>query len=277
MVACLSLTIPSQMKINREKNIGHVIFFVEGVKTEFQYLRAIFERILGYQFHHVKGGDSDIVLRKGVINPSAVLVLNTKGSFIASIEEKDEQTGDDFFFDRQNRRLEGTGFRLNAARIYYIFDRDPKSNAPSDRIRDYLARFSDSLDNGMDRAGMLLLSYPSVEAHLISHFLSMEGRTCPTGDKLKSVLGVLRDKEGCQFSKISKETLLHATAEFLAFYSRELGCEFELDGENQGLAVFQHQEEFYQKEWRFKLFSQLVHALIDLGIIEWDAEELAAD
>ncbi len=260
------------MKINPDKRIGHVLFLVEGVKTEFQYLKAIFERILDYEYHQTKK-QGEIRLSKPLDKNSSIMVLNTGGSYIASIEELDEETGEDLFFARLMERLEGTGFQLNRARIYYLFDRDPRSNVAAEKIDDYLTRFSDANDNGKNRAGLLLLSYPSVEAHLVSHFLPLEGCCSETGQQLKGQLDVWRREQGCKLSALSAETLLHATREFLAFFERELGYCFELDVRHHGSKLLAHQELFYQQSSQFKLFSQLVQALLDLGIISLDAAE----
>ncbi len=254
------------MRINPDKRIGHVLFLVEGERTEFQYLRRIFERLLNYTYCQTKR-NGEIKLSSLHDEHSCVLVLNTSGSYIASIAEGGEHAQEDLFFSRLQARLKGTGFRLNAARIYYIFDRDPHSNASAERIKSYLSRFSNATDNNEDRAGLLLLSYPSVEAHLVSHFISIEGQEFELGKELKHQLNEWRSVHNCQLSHTNKGTLLHATEEFLSFFERELAYSFELDKQNHGLELFEHQEAYYQMNSKFKLMSQLVQALLDLGII----------
>lgn len=61
-------------------------------------------------------------------------------------------------------------FPVDNAAIYYLFDRDPKSNTDVERIKTYIDTLKDPYDNGITKAGMFLLSYPSIEAYTVSGF-----------------------------------------------------------------------------------------------------------
>lgn len=62
-------------------------------------------------------------------------------------------------------------FDIDDAAIYYLFDRDPESNVNPDLIKSLIAMLTNSRDNeNYMRGGMLILSYPSIEAYEISNF-----------------------------------------------------------------------------------------------------------
>ena len=75
-------------KLNREQNIGTVIFILEGAKTEFDLLEAVFVKILGYQVVELKRNESSegfILLGE---NPySRVIGLNLKGNHLGDIND----------------------------------------------------------------------------------------------------------------------------------------------------------------------------------------------
>ena len=63
-------------------------------------------------------------------------------------------------------------FPVDNAAIYYIFDRDPKSNVDAALIERLIKTLKNAYENedGL-RGGMLLLSYPSIESYNISNFM----------------------------------------------------------------------------------------------------------
>lgn len=62
-------------------------------------------------------------------------------------------------------------FPVDQSAIYYLFDRDPKSNTDSALIEKYIHSLADPYDNDNGyKAGQLLLSYPSIESYIISNF-----------------------------------------------------------------------------------------------------------
>lgn len=83
------------------------------------------------------------------------------------------------FIDRDNEFLdnlfveliENYDFDVDNAAIYYIFDRDNQSNTDAEFIRNLLTVLVNSRDNAYARQGMLLLSYPSIEAFTFSNFV----------------------------------------------------------------------------------------------------------
>lgn len=120
---------------------------------------------------------------------------------------------------------------------------------------------------------MLLLSYPSIESHIATHFPAVpyEQFECQLGKDLKTKMGEWRRKHGCAIAKIDADTLMHATAALIRFYEQKLGLHYEVDTpEHRGLASFDYQEAYADQHGQYQLFSQLVQAFIYLGIIELD-------
>ena len=163
--------------------------------------------------------------------------------------------------------IENYDFDVDNAAIYYLFDRDNQSNSDDEFIRDLLSVLVNARDNdGYDRQGMLLLSYPSIEAFTLSNFADNSfQRQYKIGADLKQDL----HNNNYNQSRISEETLLHATKELLNAF-REMGIiEWDIDefgGYNR--AIFEFQEKEYGKEKLYRVLSLLCMSLIDLGLLE---------
>ncbi|MFI3243099.1 MAG: hypothetical protein R3Y56_02460 [Akkermansia sp.] len=258
------------MKLNRDKRVGNVLFFVEGEKDEFALLQRIFKDVLGYRVLTKKKPSSQILV-KGDNAINKVAIIKARSSSISSSQDAE-------FIDTVYLELMSERFPVDKAAIFFLFDRDPLSNPASQDVRKYLELLQDPYDNGNDdytRAGMLLLSYPSIEAHLVSHFGVIPAEQFGLGKELKAKMDLWRREYHCAVSSISPDTLLQATRSFIDFYERELGEHFDIDEPtHRGLAVFDYEEEHYRTCGKYKLFSHLVQALIYLGVIVLDEDEL---
>ena len=63
-------------------------------------------------------------------------------------------------------------FNFENMAVYYLWDRDPYSNINPQLIIDLLSELTNSRDIfTYNRQGMLLLSYPSIEAYTMSNFV----------------------------------------------------------------------------------------------------------
>lgn len=253
------------MKLNRDRRVGNVIFVVEGEKAEFAILQRIFKDLLGFGLLRKKRENVD-VLRLSEHNK--VAIIRAESSHVGCIENHK-------FMDDLFEAIIEYGFRPDKSALFFLFDRDPESNTNTEQVACLLQDYQDPYDNkgyGFVPAGMLLLSYPSVEAHLISHFYPTQGQKFALGKELKQHVNSKR-KEGCSYGNICEESLLHATDEFIEFYERELGISFKIDEpSHRGFVVFDHQEEHYRTCGKYKLFSHLAQALIYLGVIVLDEE-----
>ena len=153
------------MKFNKEKHIGRVLFIVEGSQTEFSILRRIFCNLLGYSYIE-KRRNRPVRFTSTKDRFSQVAVINTRESNIRDISENESYLDDIFDALREQYR-----FPVDQSAIYYLFDRDPKSNTDSDLIENYIHSLANPYvnDDGY-KAGQLLLSYPSIESYIISNF-----------------------------------------------------------------------------------------------------------
>ena len=119
------------IELNKQKNIGRVLFIVEGSKSEFVILRKIFCDILQYEYIEKRRNQPDTFQSKNS-SFSRVAVINTKESNIRDITENESYL-DDLF----DMLITEYNFPVDQAAIYYLFDRDPESNTDVDRIKDY--------------------------------------------------------------------------------------------------------------------------------------------
>lgn len=250
------------MKINKDKHIGRVLFIVEGSQTEFSILRRIFCNLLGYSYIE-KRRNRPTYFTSNQDRFSQVAVINTRESNIRDISENETYLDDVFDVLREQYQ-----FPVDQSAIYYLFDRDPKSNTDSALIERYILSLADPYDNDDGyKAGQLLLSYPSVESYIISNFVDCaNGLHFQLGKDAKTYIGENTD---IQMNKMSEETLARAANEFL-FYLESEQIHFDIDGfAPASHEVFTRQEHEYLLGNGFRLFSMLTLALLQLGIIEF--------
>ena len=160
----------NKFKFNRDKNIGAVVYIVEGEKREINLLGHIFKEILKY--NEVLGIDRNGRERVKYINKqnknSKVFIINSQKSNVQSILNAN-------FIEEQIRILKNYDdeFNYEDVPIYYIFDCDRKNDqgSISNLISMYVNAREPSKENKFDSiGGMLLLSYPAIESFIISNF-----------------------------------------------------------------------------------------------------------
>lgn len=120
------------IELNTEKSIGRVLFIVEGSRTEFVILRKIFCDILKYEYVEKRRNQPDTFVSRNNSH-SKVAVINTKESNITDITDSEQYL--DNLFEMLNDKYD---FPVDQSAIYYLFDRDPKSNTDKDKILDYM-------------------------------------------------------------------------------------------------------------------------------------------
>lgn len=203
------------MRINNNKSIGRVLFIVEGGKTEFTLLRRIFCNVLGYEYIE-KRRDRVSFYKSKNISTSKIAVINTEESNISYICDENYYL-DNLFEVLINEH----NFPVDKAAIYYIFDRDPKSNVDGELIKKLIIRLKNAYENEDNlRGGLLLLSYPCIESYVISNFINntylME---FSVGEQLKAYLPT--QNKLIQYNKITEETILKASNEMLKYVNVE--------------------------------------------------------
>lgn len=248
------------MKLNKGKHIGRVLFVVEGSRTEFTILKRIFCRLLGYSYIEKRRGQLPY-FKDAEDRFSQVAVVNTRESNIRDISENEAYLDDVFDTLREQYH-----FPVDQSAIYYLFDRDPKSNTDPARIEEYIRSLANPYVNDDYKAGQLLLSYPSIESYIISNFRDITSTPrFPLGRDAKAYIGENTD---IQINKISEETLIKAASEFLKYLESEK-IMFDMDEFSKAShTIFTRQEAEYLSGKGYRLFSMLTLAFLQMGIIE---------
>lgn len=249
------------MKLNKEKHIGRVLFIVEGSRTEFSILRRIFCNLLGYSYVEKKRNTANYFINTQD-RFSRVAVINTRESNIRDISENTEYLDDVFNMLREKYK-----FPVDQSAIYYLFDRDPKSNTCPALIEEYILSLKDPYDNDDGyMAGQLLLSYPSVESYTVSNFRDgANALRFQLGRDAKAYIGKNTD---IQINRISDITVMKAASEFLKYLESER-IAFDIDDFSEASrAIFTKQEAEYLSGAGSRAFSMLTLAFLQMGIIE---------
>lgn len=253
----------NKWKLRRDKRIGQVVFIVEGESEEPKIFHKIFHEILGYTcqikrkkdkaFEEYRGHDSDSMVRIINANSNNMKLLNTQ-DFYDYILELEKQ------FD----------INIKNTSTYFVFDRDPKNNKL--HLVNHLAKELSSAQNDGDGVnGLLLLSYPCVEALLLngtqtdSHLL-----TSALGKDLKKTVA----EKKLKIEHIDEAFLFRAANELEQFLKKVCHLDLqEIDFDNFG-AQHQHiihcQQEHYKKHNTFFVISEVLLALLDLGILSYE-------
>lgn len=251
------------IEFNKNKRIGKVLYIVEGQSDEHNVIKRIFKEILGYDLISFVRGKKQPTQYISKDHPnSRVYVINTENSNIESI--KRGKYLDDLFA----KLIEEYEFDIDNCAIYYIFDRDPKSNK---NIR-FISSLIETLTNSRDiqvsyiRQGLFLLSYPSLESFILSNFETESYKN--KFDLGKTIKCFLKDK-GYKIYDVEEETLLAAVSElinsfeFMDLPKRDIDEFYKTNKE-----IFEFEEAVYEKDKEYHAISLLMISLIDLGIVQ---------
>jgi len=250
------------MRINKEKSIGRVLFIVEGGRTEFVLLRRIFCNVLAYEYIEKRRAKATYFQSRN-ISTSRVAVINTEESNISFIKDKNQYLENIF-----STLITDYRFPVDKAAIYYLFDRDPKSNLDNGLLKQLISTLVDPYDNDDFRAGLLLLSYPSIESYNISSF-KIDAYTMEFGLGREAKEYISLNKH-IQVNKINEHTIKAAANELIKYLVCE-EIEFDIDNISEiNKRVFEQQERHYKIKSKYKVLSMLSVAFIQLGIIDID-------
>lgn len=249
------------------KKIGKVLFIVEGIKTEINMLHKIFTNIFDYQYEKLDRLERYKPYNRKENPTSSIFVINTEESNIKDVEDANGYLDNVFI-----KLINQYNFPVDKATIFYIFDRDNKSNTDRAIIEDLLSKLNNSRESNedYDRQGLLLLSYPSVESFTASNYI----KDCfnvemETGNELKQYL----NDKNISYQKINGETFKAAVGEMIKALNLIGIDEYDLDNfKDTNLNIFNYQEENYKKNKKYKLLSLICLALIDLGLVTIEDE-----
>jgi len=262
-MACLITRIP-RIALNKEKNIGRVIYIVEGERTEFSILNRIFTKVFDYSFVEVRRSVNCKPYHRyesKTNKNSIVFVINSEYSCISSIT-----TGKDYLDKIFEVLFYEYQLEPNKAAIYYLFDRDPSSN-PSRIIEQLLLTLKNSRDNGEEMNGLLLLSYPKIEAFIISCFEKKCNSLKLPSCKLKQYKNYKKYQNNLIFSK----EIINACQEMYKVIKALIKHNFapnDLDNFGKiNTKIYNEQELYYSKNNVYRLLSLLTISMIDLQLI----------
>ncbi|RAU97141.1 hypothetical protein DQG13_19440 [Paenibacillus sp. YN15] len=247
--------------IHKDKNIGKILLVVEGERTEFYLLHKIFTQVFDYQYEKLdrmnryqKYNDKDGI-------PSSIFVVNSEQSALSTVSNSNDYL--DTLFERL---IEEYKFPVDRAAIYYLFDRDVKSNTDARHIANLIRLLANARDNGMERQGLLLLSYPCIESFTASAFIDdVFDQEFELGKQLKQYLDMCKHNQ----SRLDEASLIHAVAEMSRAFAQLGIASYDLDHfSDTNLFIFERQELNYAANHKYRLLSLLCIMLLDLGLIE---------
>lgn len=275
-------------KIDRSKNIGNVIFVVEGGRpetggTELRLLKKIFADILGYEVQELRRG-CDEFIGHGVNPQYRVFALNLPKNQLTQMT--------DDALDTLYARISGEfGIKPEDCPIFYLYDRDYLSYKPNELRGKYVKRYTDPYSNENGDIGQLLLSYPAIESYLMSclqddtykqlFFLGKELKpeldriVFPDGsaenvDLHQKIVDRVFTDDMCE----AENRLIHSVTEMdKGLQAVGLG-DYDLDNLAPTLLnIYDKQQEKYALDKAFSLISLVVMAFLELGVIvECDEE-----
>lgn len=253
-------------KIHHKKNIGTVVFVVEGAVDEFDLLYKIFHKLLHYRVMMAKRNSSRIKTYTDRISSgnttSTVVIMNVSGSNIKSVHEHDqyrtkiyEKLITEYNIDPKN------------VPIYYLWDRDPESNDHT-KTRTLIHNLGSAYGNGeWYENGLLLLNYPALESYKLS---------CSKDKKRAMICSSVKDIKKSVLYRVqpTSHDKLVVAARSMHDAIIELGAICDRDDYNTdqfsdtNIKIFNKEEGIYKKQSGYRVLSLLTIALIDLGIIE---------
>ena len=250
-------------KIDKSKNIGNVIFVVEGGRTdtggtELRLLKNIFSDILGYEVRELRRGCEEFI-GHGTNPYSRVFALNLPKNQLTQLTDES--------LDELFRRLKNEfDIKPEDCPIFFLYDRDYLSYKPNELRGKYVKKYTDPYGDEKGNQGQLLLSYPSIESYLLSCIQDdVHLQSYFLGRDLKPEL------EKVDFSEEdvhTEEHLIHATTEMdKCLDSFGLGA-YNLDNlAPVFLGAYEFQQENLKSDGAFSLLSFVSMALLELGII----------
>ena len=246
-----------KIKNNINKNIGKVVYIVEGDNDEPKLIIDIFQKIFNYSIvRYDKLNDKIVELKQDNNKYSKVYIIPAKYSAISTLDINDD------YFDEIFSKLSKYDLDIDNSALYFLFDRDRQSNRPG-VIKKNMSHFYNSRDNGEYRNGLFLLSYPSIESFYLNCF--NDDTEFGSGTEIK---GYPINKD------IEANNINDGTCNILNIINAINKDEFNINMldsfKDTNLNIFNYQECKFNKDKKYITLSLLFLSLIDLGLIEID-------
>ena len=114
-----------KIKNNINKNIGKVVYIVEGDNDEPKLIIDIFQKIFNYSIvRYDKLNDKIVELKQDNNKYSKVYIIPAKYSAISTLDINDD------YFDEIFSKLSKYDLDIDNSALYFLFDRDRQSNRP---------------------------------------------------------------------------------------------------------------------------------------------------
>ncbi len=266
------------MKLLKDKILGQVIIVTEGEKDEIELFEKIFEDIFNcevVELTHRDGQESNFVCKICKIKNenSKILLLNARHSNIKYADDID------FLNRAYSELIENYSYDIDIenSKIFFVFDRDCKSNNNSIIICNLIEKFKDPYDIN-DTPGLLILNYPSIESYILSTKID---KTFALKFELgKDIKKYNKYHSRVKICDIDDNCLLHAYEEFCD-YILNIGAISEWNKITQNIAytyqninkmIYNKQEDFFKIEKKYQAFSSVSMIFYSLGIITEDGK-----
>lgn len=255
-----------EMLINNNKQIVDTVFIVEG-ETEKILLKRILGCVFGYEIICQGNRDTRYLKFSRFFEGSEIgriAIFCSKESNIESIVDIDHKDHIDQVVTTLN---EECNFDIRNSCVFYLFDRDPKSNTNAEAIRGLLQNLKNPYENDdFSYGGLMLISYPCIESYKISNFTN--DTHLLEGEIYQDIKSIYATNPNMQDNKINDKTILNATIQMLEWYDQH---SLNIDHYNMDYRIsdcFEIQENYLSEKSKFRLLSGLSCAFIELGIIE---------
>ena len=251
--------------LNKDKNIGKVVYIVEGGRRELTLLGHIFSCIFDYSIVVAPRKGMPYLKYESKKNKLSRVFLVC--AYESNIGFAANQKGQDYLNEVFKVLYERYQLELSDAATYFIFDRDPQSNE-SQVFQQLIPILKNSRDNGMDINGLLLESYPSIESYTKSCIDDTEDDWTISAKELKS------EVSGAQYQqdKIHDAQVIKACINMLSSIGKISGRELaerDLDDFAEiNRILFEREEDYFSHNELYRLLSLLSVSFIDLGLIE---------
>lgn len=250
--------------LNKDKNIGKVVYVVEGARRELTLLSHIFTNIFDYSVVVAPRKDVPYLKYESKTNKlSRVFLVCAYESNISFVEN---QKGQDYLNEVYKVLFEKYNLELSDAATYFIFDRDVQSNK-GEEFKKLIPILKNSRDNDTEINGMLLESYPAIEAYTKSCI----DNTCDDWVKSAKELKLKISEAQYQQDKIKDAQIVNACVNMLTSIKSISGRDLEekdLDNTAElNKLIFDKEEDYLTQKELYRILSLLSISFMDLGLI----------
>lgn len=250
--------------LNKDKNIGKVVYVVEGARRELTLLSYIFTKIFDYSVVVTPRKDKPYLKYESKTNKlSRVFLVCTYESNINFVEN---QKGQDYLNNVFKVLFEKYNLELSDAATYFIFDRDVQSNKVK-VFNKLIPILKNARDNDTEINGMLLESYPAIEAYTKSCI----DDTCDDWVKSAKELKLKISEPQYQQDKIKDTQIVNACVNMLTSIKSISGRDLEeqdLDNFAElNKLIFDKEEDYLTQKELYRILSLLSVSFMDLGLI----------